>query len=37
MIKFLDEREYYLKLLTVTYSCYCEELARGVKEKKFFV
>ena len=34
MIKFLVEREYYLKLLMVAYSCYCAELARGVKEKK---
>ena len=35
MIKFLDEREYCLKLLMVAYLCYCAELARGVKENKF--
>ena len=25
---------YYLKLLRIAYSCYCAELARGVKGKK---
>ena len=36
MIKFLDEKEYYLKLLRVAYSYYCAELARGVKGKNSF-